>query len=59
MADFRRFSGKHVLLGFALLVVCVVALVVLWAVNTPGVPDARERLRGNALPGVEQQNTLR
>jgi hypothetical protein len=59
MADSRRFSGKHVLLGFTLLVVGVVALVVLWAVATPGVPDARERLRGSALPGVQQQGTLR
>ncbi len=59
MTESRRFSGKHVLLGFTLLVVSVVLLVVVWAMMTPGVPDARERLHGRALPGVEQQGTMR
>lgn len=53
MSPSQRYSGKRVLFGLALLVISVVALLVVWAQATPSVPDARERMRGQGLPGVE------
>lgn len=52
-SDRRRVSGPRVLVALSALVTLTVALTVTCARLTPGVPDARERRRGFALPGAD------
>ena len=54
MTQAKKIPGKRVLLALFALVFTVAGLLVVWAKQAPNVSDARDRMKGMALPGVRE-----